>query len=150
MTFNELPEGAKKALVHHIAADCCSESFEGLDVLENMVAGEMSEEDWRKAIDFAADVWADGRFDYREHSRDEIIDFMMKHSPDIAEDYDSFDDYHQRYIKQDTPNHSDNSWAILAAPSCGEAFLDGWHRFHSYIRSGFEVFPVIDLDNSQF
>ena len=58
--------------------------------------------------------------------------------------WSSFDEYHAWYTSMpDVPNHDPlNRWpSMVNLEEDEELFWDGWHRFHSYIRSGHATVP---------
>lgn len=61
------------------------------------------------------------------------------------DEYASFEDYHSAYLAGgDIPDHQDASYAvILDSDPDGEVILDGWHRFHDYVRKGVATIPAI-------
>ena len=71
---------------------------------------------------------------------------IMKNHPDeFLKDFSNFDKYHHWYIShEDTPFYED-IWPIIIATGCvsNEIIEDGWHRFHSYIRSGIKSIPFV-------
>ena len=146
MLFKELPLGAKKALVQYFAIDCSDESF--YEVIDGMVNDKLSESDWSNLVAHADTLWGNNEYSLSCLPIDVATSFIMDHSPDLLEEHASFDDYHFDYCGdgESIPNHSDNSWPVLAMPSCDEALLDGWHRFNAYVRDGFSEIYFINLD----
>ena len=61
----------------------------------------------------------------------------------------NFSDYHRWYIALGTtPQHAaQGRWPVLLSGggrgSSEEFIWDGWHRFHSYVRSGHATIPVV-------
>ncbi len=58
--------------------------------------------------------------------------------------WSSFDEYHAWYTSMaGVPNHDPlNRWpSMVNLEEDEELFWDGWHRFHSYIRSGHATVP---------
>lgn len=141
MRFIDLPDGSKKALVHYFGFECCDENFSQFFNVDSL-----SDQDWSNVLNVADSVWGNCTYTLATLSLDQAIRFVMHNSPDLATEFSSFEEYHEDYIKSDTPAHADNSWPVLALPSCGEALLDGWHRLHSYVRSGFSEIHFIMLD----
>ena len=67
----------------------------------------------------------------------------MEETPDLQDSYPSFESYHQQYLKGEEPvDHGDSVWACLYDGD-DEWLLDGWHRFHSYVRKGLAFIPVL-------
>ena len=83
--------------------------------------------------------------------------FGMSHMPmDVARqavlrgaDLEAFDGdwaaYHAWYLSQGgVPEHPANDrWPCIMSQFADELFEDGWHRFHSYCRSGHTDLPVV-------
>lgn len=149
MLFPELPDSAKKALVFYFALEGDASGFEHLVCADCLVEESSPENiDWEVFISHADQVWAQRRYTLRYLSASEAKDFVMLHSPDLAGSFASFDSYHADYVTGYVPNHPDASWPVLAAPSVGEALLDGWHRLHGYIRDKHEIIPFLMLDEN--
>lgn len=55
--------------------------------------------------------------------------------------YDTFDEYHKRYI--DDTDHKDSILPIIIDFENDELIEDGWHRFHSYYKKGIKEIPVV-------
>lgn len=63
----------------------------------------------------------------------ELTDHIMKTNIEIGDDFDSFEDYHQWYMRGDGVDKRDNhKWAVALSGTKGESLDDGWHRLHSY------------------
>ncbi|TNC80836.1 MAG: hypothetical protein C9356_11980 [Oleiphilus sp.] len=142
MIFTSLPTGCKKALVQYFGFECFDERFRIFFDLVNL-----SDLDWEKAIHIADRVWSDRTYELVTVPVGQAKRFIMHHSPDLVSQYSSFDQYHCDYVQGAMPKHNDASWPVLALPSCGEALLDGWHRFHSYVDSGFTAVHFILLED---
>ena len=56
--------------------------------------------------------------------------------------FDSFQEYHEWY--GDNTDHGDSIFPIIIEPDCGEYIVDGWHRFHSYVRKGIDKIPYVE------
>ena len=71
---------------------------------------------------------------------------------EVSSDYADFDAYHAWYVSSnDTPNYdSHNRWPCLATDWEDDVFIDGAHRFHSYIRSGHKTIPVLTFDSDEW
>jgi len=64
---------------------------------------------------------------------------------DRATGNDSWEEYAAAYCAGgDVPHYGpDNRWPVLLSPDNYETLLDGWHRMHSYMRSGFADVPAL-------
>lgn len=64
----------------------------------------------------------------------------------LEEGWPDFPSYHAWYLSHDrVPAHGPkNRWpSIVSGDPEDEFFVDGWHRFHSYVRDGHPTVPVI-------
>lgn len=78
-----------------------------------------------------------------EELKQAVFTNLMQHNPEAP--FKSFDDYHKWYTSHgDTPNHTE-VWPIELETSYLDGGLidDGSHRFHSYVRSGVQIVPVL-------
>lgn len=55
--------------------------------------------------------------------------------------FKSFQEYHDWY--GDDTDHGDSILPIIMSFDNEELIEDGWHRFHSYYRKGFQQIPVV-------
>lgn len=70
-----------------------------------------------------------------------LIDEVM-HDEELA-DYPSWAAYHAWYLSLGrVPAHRER-WPVILSKDNYETLEDGWHRFHSYVRDGRRVIPVI-------
>ena len=85
------------------------------------------------------------RFTEEWISIEEAINRCMTLSADL-EVYESFADYHESYFSVgDVPNHGDSMYPVIEGGDW-EWLLDGWHRFHSYVRYGKTEIPVLRIE----
>lgn len=77
----------------------------------------------------------------------EVIRAVMSFT-EFSEKFQSFDEYHAWYLNLTTvPEYScKNRWPCIASDDKNEFIFDGWHRMHSYIRSGHETIPILQYD----
>ena len=63
---------------------------------------------------------------------------------------DSFDEFQKQYGDAEyVPEHKNKSWPIiLDDDNPGEFMQDGWHRLHSYWKSGLKSVPAIEFVDS--
>ena len=59
-------------------------------------------------------------------------------------DWDSFENYHKWYGDENT-DHGDSVLPIIIDFDDEELIVDGWHRFHSYVRKGLDQIPVVGI-----
>jgi len=57
-------------------------------------------------------------------------------------EWDSFENYHKWYGDEQT-DHGDSVLPIIIDFDDEELIIDGWHRFHSYVRKGLNKVPVL-------
>ena len=69
-------------------------------------------------------------------------------SPEIAESFATFDDYHRWYMDAgDVPVYgAANRWPCIASAMEDEVVQVGSHRLHAYIAAGHETIPVLSFD----
>ena len=58
--------------------------------------------------------------------------------------WDSFENYHKWYGDEET-DHGDSVLPIIIDFDDEELIIDGWHRFHSYVRKGLTKIPVLGV-----
>ena len=131
--FNKLPKSAKKSLIQYFVIDGCDERFQSLLI---NIEGQVKEHEWIDLITLAEHYWTDHLYELITLNINDAIKMVWDNSSELQEDYSNFNEYHQDYINGgDIPNHTNNDWPILFSPDGFEAILDGWHRFHSYIKN---------------
>ena len=59
-------------------------------------------------------------------------------------EWDSFEDYHKWYGDEET-DHGDSVLPVIIDFDDEELIVDGWHRFHSYVRKGLTKIPVLGV-----
>jgi hypothetical protein len=59
-------------------------------------------------------------------------------------EYNTFDEYHKWYGDEQT-DHGDSVLPIIIDYDDEELIVDGWHRFHSYVRKGLTEIPVLGI-----
>jgi hypothetical protein len=57
--------------------------------------------------------------------------------------YKTFDEYHKWY--GDDTDHGDSVLPIIIDFGDEELIIDGWHRFHSYVKKGLDKIPVLGI-----
>lgn len=80
------------------------------------------------------------KYGYGIIATSDIIECVM--NDEDIKDFKSFAEYHDWYdVDVIHPIQDiDKRWAVLID---NEIIVDGWHRFHSYINSGYNEIPVI-------
>lgn len=91
--------------------------------------------------------------DLGAHTRIGVVDIPMEvlivqvmNDPGLKRDYDAFSQYHRDYLKDEkglVPRHK-QKWPIILSGEGWKSHTieDGWHRFHSYYRSGRKSVPA--------
>ncbi len=136
-TFEELPEHAKKSLIQNMAIN--GEAW--ADYIDDSVLSDVI--DWPKAIEQVEPHVVENFWLY-DMPTDELTGFLMDTPSGFAEDFDSWEAYHQDYIEtNDLPEYSlDDRWPCIAWCE-DEGISDGWHRLHSYVKAGHSTIPLI-------
>lgn len=63
---------------------------------------------------------------------------------ELSDMYSSFDEFHKNYVSfGDVPEHNEMYPVFENVDSDYEWLEDGWHRFNSYVRSGFKTIDVM-------
>lgn len=74
------------------------------------------------------------------------VEEMKQRVVDSLHEWEDFDEYHSWYVSsEDVPSYG-TMWPVLTWPQgmAGDEYLmDGWHRFHSYVKDGETVIPVL-------
>ena len=144
MRFTDLPLGSKKALIQYFVLDAFEQDF--YNIIKDMPQHDLSESMWQNLIMHADIEWANKDFSLSRIPAREAYEFVMRHTPDVAQKYGSFEEYQLEYCSLQNPAHKDIRWPVLAMPSCGEALIDGWNRLSSYYISGASEILFINLD----
>lgn len=120
MDYDDLPEGAQKALL--VTTDTHTP--------EEVEAGARQ-----------------GEYQIEHVPTDEVKRRVMQHSPYLREEHGSFENYHRWYLTGgDVPDHGASRWPVIEADADDEDggyLYDGWHRLHSYVRAGDTHIPVL-------
>lgn len=143
MRYPDLPIGAKKAIIHYSILES------GNDDLGDFVFqfDELNDDAWCAILAHSDNIWQDRTYSLSLLTPEQAGAFVERFSPDVMDDWGGYENFRKESGQcSDIPEHSTNDWPVLAMPSCGEALLDGWHRFHSYLNQGFDVY-VVNLDS---
>lgn len=119
ITYFQLSNECKKALLEY-----CYMSFETLEEVEEFYKNRL--------------------FDFEMLTLEEAKRRCMQF-PFDAGDFPTFEEYHQWYIDGgDIPDHGDSVYPSIEGGH-NEWLDDGWHRFHSYVKKGFQFIPVLRI-----
>lgn len=152
-TFSNLPRPAQKALIQYYGLESndyyaetlensrliflvyCQDNGETVDVHE-------LESAWDDAIALVANFDV-GKHWYAEMEANTFCNELFAMNEEIHKEYATFMDYHQWYTSAETPSHSNNYRypVVLGCPV--EGIVDGWHRLHSYVKSGHQTIPLL-------
>lgn len=65
-------------------------------------------------------------------------------------DFKTFQEYHEWYVGEclwsNSDEHYNQTWPSILGSAINEDYevlQDGWHRFHSYVKQGKKVMPII-------
>jgi hypothetical protein len=72
-----------------------------------------------------------------------LKDAIMTCGGEIGEDWESFDAYHEWYMKGPDVIPHTTVWPIILGH---EIISDGWHRFHHYVEIGLQMVPAIWIE----
>jgi hypothetical protein len=87
--------------------------------------------------------YADDTYHVYDMPTNDLTNFLMSQDCDFAQDHEGFEEYHQWYLSDDVPSYPEsNRWHCLAYCD-DEGIWDGWHRLHSYYRSGHKTIPLV-------
>jgi hypothetical protein len=141
--FPELSIEAKKSLIQYAAIDGDVES--GMMNELDQIGFDFSEGNinWNVLFTYFDIVWSERAYTTYDMPTEELTLFLMSQDCDFASEFSSFHEYHLSYLDKNTPYHTAVSrWPCIASDP-EEGILDGWHRLHSYYRSGHSTIPLI-------
>lgn len=120
-SYADLPASARAALAAYMAADC--ETTE--DVLETV---------------------GDAAFELSPMPAQNLIDACWRaRGNTMRDDFPDWAAYHEWYWRtendEDYRDHMVDMWPVILCD--GEGILDGWHRFHWYLRQGVSEIPTL-------
>ena len=102
----------------------------------------------KKALDvypyLDSEYYSEYKYKLYEVSMEEATQKIMSYD-ELNESYSSFEEYHKDYSHGFVPNHEEQYPVFREPKNDYEWLSDGWHRFHSYYRSGFKSVPVMEI-----
>lgn len=141
-------------LISHVVYFCSNVQLNRGGFLEYIEFGKLSyESKCAVLLYFGYDAGDFGREDIVEVSDFEYRVEMVRMDeakrrcmsfPFDAGEFDSFEEYHEWYIGCHVEDHGDSVFPVIEWNQ-DEWLYDGWHRFHSYVRRGFNEIPVLTL-----
>lgn len=139
-TFAELPQSHQMAIIWYMVVDGCawdSAKFE-----------DENEEDLKALLptlipDFV-EAHGERLFGYANLAVDALKSAVIQ-DPEIMDSHKTWDEYHSWYLKGGgIPAHSSTDpWPVILSSDNEETMVDGWHRFHSYVRDGARHIPAV-------
>lgn len=151
--FLDLPRPAQKALIQYYGLESSDRYAETLEHSQLMrivscqedgqdVDANTLEAAWDDAIALVAEV-DDGRYGCAEIATNTFCSALFAMNEEIQEDHPTFTDYHRWYTSKETPSYSEiNRYpVVLGCPV--EGIVDGWHRFHSYVKCNHKSIPFL-------
>ena len=84
------------------------------------------------------------KFKYKSFYIGDVPRDLIKEEVTKRLDWDNFEDYHKWYGDKKT-DHGDSILPIIIDFDDEEFIIDGWHRFHSYVRKGLNKIPVLGI-----
>lgn len=147
LSFTQLPRPAQKSLIQYLgleASDCYSVALEGALISELREGDFISEDVWDDAISRVG-AYDTSMYYYAEISTEQLCEYVWKKNDEIRDQYPAFSAYHADYTQYELPMYSlDNRYPVLLGCPL-EGILDGWHRFHAYVRSKHPTIPVLTV-----
>lgn len=142
--YVNLPVGAKKAIIHYQYIEGMGDCNGELESYVNELGGTHidGEINWDLLIKIFDVQYEDYAYYHYEMPTEDLTEFLMSQECDFAEDHTSFQEYHEWYASGYVPEHGDDDRWYCMAGSDDEGIWDGWHRFHSYYRSGHKTIPL--------
>lgn len=142
LPFAKLPEAHQLAMAWYMAVN--GEAWSGVELPDMMADQEGFMPAFKALIPQFVEKYGTTPFGMTTVNADQIKRAVMT-NPDIAADFKNFAEYHEWYLSHnDTPSHSDhNQWPVILGSDDDEVLQDGWHRLHSYLRSGLTEIPMI-------
>lgn len=141
LKYRELPRTHQLALLQFFGIDT-----DGWDVLfdQTDLDGSALSEAFVNALPAYVKEHGDSLWGVLTLDTRKLIQSVMA-DPDIASSYVNWAAYTADYcFAGDVPTYGpDDMWPVILSEDPYETLLDGWHRFHSYARSGFKAIPAI-------
>ena len=133
LQFADLPVPSQLAIVWYLAVDCgawdaVDLSLYSADHLESSLVDLLP----KYVNEYGAELFGSVCL-----ATSALASAIMK-DEEIADSHSSWEDYHKWYLScGDIPTHlATERWPVLLSSDAYETILDGWHRFHSYVRDG--------------
>ena len=143
-SFPQLPTEAKKSIIQFYFIECGDifheEDHPYRDLKTHNDDGLVA---WDSLLPAFDKLHKDDIYAFYEMPTQDIKDFMMSDACEFKDRFESFEEYHLDYCEYNEANHSPlNRWPSIA--ECEEeGIIDGWHRFHDYVRKGHCTIPLI-------
>lgn len=124
LTFSELSMECKNALL----AFCC-EQYETLEEVEAFYRNRL----------FSIEIITVEEAKRRCMENSEGLDYYKG----------DFEAHHREYVGDgsDIPYHGDSVYPLISSCDPYEWIIDGWHRFHSYVKYGIQDIPILTIQD---
>lgn len=130
LAFRDLPVTHQLAIAQYLSIDCDSWQcfYDGDQALLHEYVREYGEE----------------RFGVIDLPAQRLTQSVMA-DPELVSSHSSWEEYSAWYCAAgDVPEHGPgNRWPVILSQDNDETLRDGWHRFHSYMRSGCSGIPAV-------
>lgn len=143
LSFSQLPVPYQLAMAWYMAVD--GEAWHDFVEIPEMVADHPDfMATFEALLPRFVESYGNVPFGVTTLSAQQVKDAYMGDA-EISADFASFDDYHQWYVSHnDTPVYGqEGRWPAILGDDNSEAFQDGHHRLHSYLRAGHADVPLI-------
>lgn len=145
--FPSLPIEAKKSIIQFYFIECESMfAIEEHPLFNLKPHNEDGSIDWDNLIPAFDSYYSNDSYSFYNMPTNVLKAFLMSDACEFKDEFDSFQDYHNAYCEQNEADHSHlNRWPSIA--ECEEeGIIDGWHRFHDYVRKGHDTIPLVSSD----
>jgi len=152
VTFRDLPEPAQLALVHFMAID-----GEAWEMAPELDAGyepgwDKTCESWasylRRSLPFYLERYGGYRIGFAPCVPAEELKEAVINDPELLHnfkgDWDKYHAWYTLHVQMPTYRvYRGRMWPVILSEFEDETLMDGWHRFHHYMRRGVECIPVL-------
>ena len=130
LAFHDLPISHQRAIAHYLSVDC--------DAWQCFYAQEQA------LLHAYVREYGEELFGVIDLPAQRLVDSVMA-DPELETSHSGWEDYADWYCAAgDVPAYGpDNRWPVILSQDNDETLRDGWHRFHSYMRSGFSDIPAV-------
>lgn len=138
--FSELPTSHQLAIIWWMAVD--GDSWNSVNLSSFLTTDDIKSNLVILLPEYIKN-YGDVEFSIGLLKTEDIINSVMQ-DEDIADSFSSWNEYHEWYSSGEMPKHpKEDRWPIFLSSDDYETIMDGWHRFHSYVKDGDLLIPVI-------